>query len=421
MEDHRPIQTAADAALGTTPWTVARLVGGAVAAASVASAAIHFSVIGEHYQEAWYFGVFFMIAAWAQVGWAIGIIVRPTRRLLLAGVVLQSLLVATYVWSRTTGLPIGPEPWTPESVAFLDITSTMLEAAAAVGALVLAVRAFNHPVSRRVSVAALGLPVLLIGVLTSASLASASAEANDMSTMSGASANSSMAAMSSAMDSPATLALPTTSPAGNIIWPVSMGQMDSGMEMAGPACTTEPDASQQHAAIDLVNETVAGTNPYRSLAAAKAAGYVPITPTGRSVVHYINPAYYRQTTTPSEVLNPQAPQSLVYANTPHGPVLVAAMYIMPAAAPSTEAPQPGGCLTQWHIHTNLCFNRQSQVTGVDSTGGCASGSSNRTTQPMIHVWLAPVPGGPLTVDVTNKQIIDAAKALPPTDPPTNRA
>ncbi len=76
---------------------------------------------------------------------------------------------------------------------------------------------------------------------------------------------------------------------------------------------------------------------------------------------------------------------------------------------------------QWHIHTNLCFNRQSQVTGADDTGGCPAGSANRTTQPMMHVWLAPVPGGPLTVDATNRQITDAAKSLPAVDPPSVRA
>src|SRR5215510_1394716 len=105
--------------------TVRGLVLWTAAAASIASAAIHFSVIGEHYQEAWYFGVFFMVAAWAQVTWAIAIIVRPSRRILAAGSALQALLVVVYLWSRTTGLPIGPEPWKPEEVAFVDVLSTV--------------------------------------------------------------------------------------------------------------------------------------------------------------------------------------------------------------------------------------------------------------------------------------------------------
>jgi hypothetical protein len=39
----------------------------------------------------------------------------------------------------------------------------------------------------------------------------------------------------------------------------------------------------------------------------------------------------------------------------------------------------------------------------------------------MHVWLAPVPGGPLTVDASTAQIVQAARTLPPVDPPSNRA
>jgi hypothetical protein len=389
--------------------TVGGLVCLVAAAASIASAAIHFSVIGEHYQEAWYFGVFFMVAAWAQVAWAIAIIVRPTRRILAAGAALQVLLVAIYVWSRTTGLPIGPDPWKPEAFAFVDVMATLLEAVAAGSALVLIFRALDRPPSRRFSFAAVGTAALLIGALTSASLAGASTEM------------SSMSAMGEATASGKTLSLATTSPAGNIVWPVSMGEMEKGMQMAGPDCAADPDSGQQQAAVDLVDQTVAGTTAYRSLSAAKAAGYEPITPSGRPVVHYVNPAYYAQTKSPSQVLNPHAPQSLVYANTSTGPVLVAAMYIMPGESSASATPDPGGCLMQWHIHTNLCFNGRSQVVGIDNAGACPGGSANRTTQPMMHVWLAPVPGGPLTVDASTKQIVDAAKALAPADPPSVRA
>jgi len=30
----------------------------------------------------------------------------------------------------------------------------------------------------------------------------------------------------------------------------------------------------------------------------------------------------------------------------------------------TAKPQPGGCLTQWHVHTNLCLSRGLGVVGV---------------------------------------------------------
>jgi hypothetical protein len=39
-----------------------------------------------------------------------------------------------------------------------------------------------------------------------------------------------------------------------------------------------------------------------------------------------------------------------------GPLVptAAAMYI---TAPGGATPQPGGYLTQWHVHTNLCLTR----------------------------------------------------------------
>jgi hypothetical protein len=112
------------------------------------------------------------------------------------------------------------------------------------------------------------------------------------------------------------------------------------MAMAGPACTTTPSSAQQASAVAFVNTTVTDTSRYRSLAAAKAAGYVPITPSGAAVVHYLNWSNL-SATTPANVLNPSAPQSLVYANTPTGPRLVAAMYVMPNGSTATP-PQPGG-------------------------------------------------------------------------------
>jgi hypothetical protein len=215
--------------------------------------------------------------------------------------------------------------------------------------------------------------------------------------------------------------LATTSPAGAIPWPGMSMVMEAGMQMAGSACTATPDAAQQAAAIALVNQTVSATIQYRSLAAARAAGYVPITPSGLPVVHYINWANLNATTTPGQVLNPSAPQSLVYANTSTGPRLVAAMYVMPNGSTATP-PDPGGCLTLWHLHTNLCFNSSNQVVGVtNGAGACPAGSANRVTQPMLHVWLAPGPGGPRMVDEPDSTVTSAAGQLPAFDPPPARA
>jgi hypothetical protein len=403
------------------------------------------------------------------------------------------VIVVIYFWSRTSGLPIGPEPWQPEAWGFLDGLSTALEAFAAAGALYLAYRPLDQPVSRRTMSAALGTLVVVVAATTSAALALTPAEMAGMGSMASAAASShngmsamsdgsttggsigmgpmtsgtsstgstmpstqmgstgsttSMAGMSAMSGSSATtmtsmpgmqmggggsttttmpgmgngsFTLATNSPAGSIMWPMMSMNMEPGMQMAEPPCTTTPTAAQRQAAVSFVNATVAATSKYRSLAAAKAAGFVPVTPTGNAVVHYINWNNMNKDLSPADVLNPNAVQSLVYANTSTGPRLVAAMFLMPNGSNATP-PQPGGCLEQYHLHTNLCFNSGNVVVGVtNSQGHCPSGSVNRVTQPMLHVWLAPIAGGPLMVDAPNDDVVAAAMQLPAADAPPERA
>jgi hypothetical protein len=220
---------------------------------------------------------------------------------------------------------------------------------------------------------------------------------------------------SSAGTATTALSLPTTSPAGPVVWPDPMGAMAAGMEMATPNCMAPPTAAQQQAAVQLVDQTVAAVAPYQSLAAAQAAGYVPLTPSGQKVVHYINPAVYRQ----GHLLDPAAVPVLVYVNTAHGAVLSAAMYLMARSAVGSP-PQPGGCLTQWHIHTDLCFSGN-KVVGNDAAGSCSAGSVNQVTQPMMHVWLTPVSGGPLAPDPPAVSEVEAANAVAPVSPANGTA
>jgi hypothetical protein len=169
------------------------------------------------------------------------------------------------------------------------------------------------------------------------------------------------------------------------------------------------------AATQLVQKTSAAVAKYRDLSVALAAGYRPITDPNYPVVHYVRIDYMRN----RYVLDPNHVQSLVYATTPHGPVLVAAMYLMPQSG--DEGPMPGGCLTQWHAHTNLCM---SEVTHVfQGFTPCAPGTFNYVTPMMTHVWQVPVPGGPLAMDPSDLQVVEAAimaqeQGLAPVGPPT---
>ena len=306
-----------------------------------------------------------------------------------------------------------------ETMDLVGLVTTTIEAA---GALVLLSPVASDVPARQRAVAFAALPVALVSllgtnVLAGSTTASATAASPPSSSPASKSKSNSMPAMTSKGSSytkATALSLPTDSPAGSITWPDDMSSMAAGMQMADPNCTAQPTAAQQQAAVNLVNTTVAAAHKYTSLSAAQAAGYMPVTRSGARIVHYVNPSIYRNETS---ALDPNAIPSLVYVNTANGAVLAAAMYLTPRG---TAPPQPGGCLTQWHIHTDLCFNG-GRVVGTDANSSCSAGSVNRVTQPMMHVWMIPVSGGPLSPDPAALSEIEAAAQAPTPNPPNATA
>ena len=159
--------------------------------------------------------------------------------------------------------------------------------------------------------------------------------------------------------------------------------MGNGMVMA-PVPAGAPTAAEQAAANALVAQTTAAVAKYANLSAATAAGYMPATNPNGYEVHYANWQIVRS----GDVLDPNHPSSLVYANTVKGPVLLGAMYL--GAGPCIPGPDVGGPLTQWHAHDNLCLSATHQVVGkTDASGACATGVHNTSTYFMLHVWVAP--------------------------------
>jgi hypothetical protein len=238
-------------------------------------------------------------------------------------------------------------------------------------------------------------------------------------TSAAASGGSGMPGMAMPDTAASAIKLANGTPAGDITTPSPDMQMMTGMRMASSVpCTAAPTAAQQKAAVSFVDTSWQDAKKYQSLAVAKAAGYRPITPAGAPIVHYLNRAYYVATVRGGPILNTVDPQSLVYANTPKGAVLVGAMYI---TCPRCPTPQPGGCLTQWHVHTNLCLTGSLDVVGAVGPGNpiCPPGSANRVTPPMIHVWFVPIPGGPTAIDAPDQQIVQAAEQV--TAPPNGTA
>ncbi len=388
-----------------------------LAIASAAAAVIHFAVTGEHFAEYWLFGLFMLGVAWLQVLWAAAAVARPARWVLWCGAILNAGVIVIYIVTRTVGDVLGPTPHAVEPLGFGDGLCTALEAAVVAGCCWLLVSRNDWQVRREQLVAVPAVSAVAAVVLLSVALVaggpemvmSAQADAGPVAASSHAMRMGTSPRMGVAPAKAVAVRLATASPAGDITMPDPGMQMAPGMRMASSAmCDTTPTAGQQSAAVRLVNASWRDARKFRSLPAARAAGYVPITPSGLPVVHYLNYGYYLATLRGGPVLNTAKPQSLVYANTTKGAVLVAAMYIAP---PDRVTAQPGGCLTQWHVHTNLCQTAFGSVVGIETAAhpACPAGSSNRVTPPMMHVWFVPIPGGPTAIDASDTQIVRGAE------------
>jgi len=98
---------------------------------------IHTEAAIQHVSEYALYAAFFALLAPAQFAWGVALYRRPGRRLLWAGAGAGLLIVALWVVSRTSGLPIGPEHWTPEPVGPIDAIATADELAIALLAALL--------------------------------------------------------------------------------------------------------------------------------------------------------------------------------------------------------------------------------------------------------------------------------------------
>jgi hypothetical protein len=415
--DDHPTSTIGDpastAATSTSTQTAARC----LAILSATAAVIHFAVADPHYQEYWAFGAFMVTTGILQMAWAAVALLTQRWWLWAAGAVINGGIVTVYIVTRVVGDVVGPTPHEVEPVGFGDAFCTVLEALLVVGCVALLFTRSERVVRPRSSGWAVGATGAVMAALLVVALLDGGPEmsmSGGDSAMSSTPAAATVAAHMSMKGGSKTglsaLHLKTSSPAGAITMPRPMMQMAPGMRMASAPCTATPTAAQQAATIKLVNRSWADAKKFRSLATAKADGYVAITPTGLRVVHYLNLKYYEDSLTGGPVINPAQPQSLVYANTAKGAVLVASMFI--TSPGTTHPPQPGGCLTQWHLHTNLCFGSFGTVVGLTHDGSrCANGAVHRVTPPMLHVWYVPIPGGPTAVDAPDAQVVRAAERV----------
>jgi hypothetical protein len=170
---------------------------------------------------------------------------------------------------------------------------------------------------------------------------------------------------------------------------LAAGDAHHGAGDTDPAAVTARERMEADALVTATKFALASAG-FEDVAVAEAAGYRPVQPPTSSLVHYVNLAHLAS----PEVLDPTAPESLVYRSTPHGPVLEGAMYILPSV--DSPVPDVGGLAAHWHGHDDLCFSTATaMVVGtLGPDGRCPEGARNEITPPMLHVWIVDRPGGP---------------------------
>jgi hypothetical protein len=181
------------------------------------------------------------------------------------------------------------------------------------------------------------------------------------------------------------------------------------IHMAQSGCAARLTSAENLGAEQYVQATSAAVSRYATPPAAVAAGYVPASPTGYPVVYYVNPGIEAANAAARRTLDPQHVDGLVYAATPTGPVLAAAVYVLPAT--ETRVPMPYGALVQWHRRTAVCGTGTTTAAMPFAIAGYPPCPGRTTLQPTPYlsmVWQVPVAGGPLAIQPPDIQIVEAA-------------
>lgn len=98
---------------------------------STLAGVIHLAAAPGHLAEWLGYGLFFIVTSGAQIFYAILLLTQTMdRRLLLAGIVGNSFIIALYLITRTLGIPFfGPHAGMVEAIGGLDILSKIDELA----------------------------------------------------------------------------------------------------------------------------------------------------------------------------------------------------------------------------------------------------------------------------------------------------
>lgn len=361
---------AATVGSGRTPFVVG-------AAASIGAGAIHAAAVGihaDHKQAAVAFAVlgFFQIA-WGAV--ALGRGDRSVRLVGAAGALVSAVALGGWILAKTRGIPVVDGLGDVEGIQWPDFLAAFL----ALVALIVVLRSTLAPgtVAREGSRSRRSTPkvaVAAIGILSLVGLTTVSGHTH------AGHAHGAADAATGGVHSHGATVLPT-----------KVYDPKEPIDLSGvPGVTTQEQARAEN----LIAITLIRLPHFADYRTAEAEGYHSIHDGFTGFEHFID----WQSIEDDHVLDPDHPESLVYATAGGKRKLVSAMFMLPTGRTLANVPDIGGSLTQWHIHDNLCFGgdpKAPSVSGITNADGTCPGNLTKFTPvPMIHVWIVKNACGP---------------------------
>ncbi len=420
-----------------------RLPGMAIAAAaSLGAGAVLASTAGVHADHPALARIFIVVAA-AQLAAGVLGLFRPSRIACWAIAVANAVAVGGWLLTRIRGIGWIDGLHVRESPQFADTAGASLGAVAFGAAAAAALIGWQHLTTRRttgvalsalpaLAIVALAVPAMLVGGThvqsqgtPAGSTAGAAASANhdhgdaaataaaaaagggthvhdagataDTSAGSGDTATTvdesqphvhdASAAAAPAATADSTISATATDGTALRSWPRPWDPSQP-IDVSGVAGVTQDEEARAAA---LIKGTLADLPKYTDPTTAVADGYSSIGDAATGSEHYIKSSLIQD----GDMLDPAAPESLVYDVSGGQHTLVGAMYIVssrPLDDPSLTS--YAGALMTWHEHNNLCWgigaDGKPKVVGLtDANGNCSRGVKAGGDTPMVHVWISP--------------------------------
>ena len=108
-----------------------------LATASVVAAVVHATVAPEHFAESALYGTFFLATTVAGFAYAVLVLAKPSRPVLLVGVAANAAIVALWLITRLVEVPVGPGAGEREAFGVMDVVASSAEVLCVVAAMTL--------------------------------------------------------------------------------------------------------------------------------------------------------------------------------------------------------------------------------------------------------------------------------------------